>query len=312
MINSDNTATLTIELDDPIGETAQGLVQALCAEMSLRYGAPPCPFSLSEAAAQRTAFFVARLGGQPIGCGALRSIDDETAEIKRMYVAPAGRRKGIARAIVVELERVALHFGYRTIRLETGIRQPEAQRLYESLGYQRIAAFGPYVGNPTSVCYGKHLEENTRRSLEMTTITITPFVNSVHRTQVVALWETVFGYEAAHNNPSLVIDKKIAVDRLFFVAVTDEAIVGTIMAGYDGHRGWIYSVGVSPLHRRQGIGSCLVSYAEHVLTCMGCTKINLQIMEGNESVAAFYASLGYSIEKRTSMGKRISENIPTA
>ena len=86
------------------------------------------------------------------------------------------------------------------------------------------------------------------------------------------------------------------------------AVVGTIMAGYDGHRGWIYSVAVSPSHRRQGIGSRLVSHAERALTDRGCMKINLQIMEGNESVTAFYASLGYSVEKRVSMGKRVSEN----
>jgi len=145
----------------------------------------------------------------------------------------------------------------------------------------------------------------------MNTIAIMPFVNAAHRSQVVALWETVFGYEAAHNNPSLVIDKKIEVDdQLFFVAVADSAVVGTIMAGYDGHRGWIYSVAVSPARRRQRIGSSLVSHAERALTNNGCMKINLQIMEGNESVSAFYSSLGYSIEKRVSMGKRISKNVP--
>jgi ribosomal protein S18 acetylase RimI-like enzyme len=147
----------------------------------------------------------------------------------------------------------------------------------------------------------------------MNTINILPFQNATHRSQVVALWETVFGYEAAHNNPGLVIDKKVAVnDQLFFVAVTDSTVVGTIMAGYDGHRGWIYSVAVAPSHRKQGIGSQLVAHAERALTGKGCVKINLQIMEGNESVAAFYASLGYSVDKRVSMGKRIPENIPSA
>jgi ribosomal protein S18 acetylase RimI-like enzyme len=145
----------------------------------------------------------------------------------------------------------------------------------------------------------------------MNKMIITPYVDAVHRSQVVALWEIVFGYEAAHNNPSLVIDKKVEVDdQLFFGAVADNAVVGTIMAGYDGHRGWIYTVAVSPSHRRQGIGSRLVSHAEHALTGKGCMKINLQIMDGNESVAAFYSSLGYSVEKRVSMGKRISENVP--
>jgi ribosomal protein S18 acetylase RimI-like enzyme len=145
----------------------------------------------------------------------------------------------------------------------------------------------------------------------MIIITITPFVNVVHRSQVVALWETVFGYEAAHNTPTLVIDKKVAVgDGLFFVAMADGAIVGTIMAGYDGHRGWIYSLAVSPSHRRQRIGSRLVLAAEQALTARGCVKINLQIMAGNESVASFYSSLGFSVEKRVSMGKQIMENVP--
>jgi len=157
MANAESPS-LTIEAADPIGETARELIEALCAEMSERYGTPPSPFSSSEAAAPRTVFLVARWDGKAVGCGALRRFEDSIAEIKRMYVAPAGRRKGIARRILMELERHAEAYGYRSIRLETGIRQPEAQRLYESLGYARIAAFGSYVGNPTSVCYGKFMQ----------------------------------------------------------------------------------------------------------------------------------------------------------
>ena len=141
-----------------------------------------------------------------------------------------------------------------------------------------------------------------------TAITITHFANTDHRGEVIALWQSVFGYEAAHNEPGLVIDQKIAVDDgLFFVAIADDAVVGTIMAGYDGHRGWIYSVAVSPQRRKLGIGSSLVRHAEDALMRKGCTKINLQIMEGNEHVAAFYASLGYAVEKRVSMGKRLPQ-----
>lgn len=152
-------SALRIEPVDPVGEVARELIHALCSEMSERYGAPPSPFSPSEAAAPRTVFLVARLSGQPVGCGALRWFDVHTAEIKRMYVAPPGRRKGIARRILIELEQHAHEFDYRAVRLETGVRQPEAQRLYESLGYQRIAAFGPYAGNPTSVCYERILHD---------------------------------------------------------------------------------------------------------------------------------------------------------
>ncbi len=147
----------------------------------------------------------------------------------------------------------------------------------------------------------------------MTSITITPFENFRHRDPVIALWQAVFGYETAHNRPDLVIDKKAAVnDGLFFIATAGVEVVGTVMAGYDGHRGWIYSVAVHPAHRKQGIGSALVSHAERALAEKGCMKINLQIMDGNESVAAFYSSLGYLAEKRVSMGKSISENIPVA
>jgi putative acetyltransferase len=153
---------LTVSPDNPIGETAQKLIHDLCAEVGARYGTPPSPFSLSESATERTIFLIARLDKEPVGCGALRRIDEDTAELKRMYVAPVGRRKGIARRILADLERSAADFGYQAIRLETGILQPEAQRLYESCGYKHITSFGHYVGNPTSVCFEKVLHDKNR------------------------------------------------------------------------------------------------------------------------------------------------------
>ena len=140
---------------------------------------------------------------------------------------------------------------------------------------------------------------------------ITLYDNHVHRDQVIALWETVFGYASAHNAPARVIDTKLAVDDgLFFVALLDGRVIGTVMAGYDGHRGWLYSVAVHPEHRKHGIGSQLVAQAERALIERGCLKINLQILQDNASVAAFYASLGYAVEPRVSMGKRIPHNLP--
>ena len=142
---------------------------------------------------------------------------------------------------------------------------------------------------------------------------ITSYSNEIHRLQVIQLWETVFGYETAHNAPSVAIDKKLeAKDDLFFVALLGREIVGTILAGYDGHRGWLYSVAVHPSNRQEGLGSALVRHAEQALIKRGCMKINLQILSGNESVGGFYESLGYAVEKRVSMGKRIPENIASA
>jgi len=131
-----------------------------------------------------------------------------------------------------------------------------------------------------------------------------------HRDQVAQLWKAVFAYATLHNAPSLVLDKKLAVrDDLLFVAVIGAVVVGTAMAGYDGHRGWLYSVAVDPTHRGKGVGTDLVQHAERVLASLGCMKINLQIADGNEGVLSFYESLGYSVERRVSMGKVLHENV---
>ena len=149
----------------------------------------------------------------------------------------------------------------------------------------------------------------------MTLLNIVPFDNVIHRSQVMTLWRASFGYETAHNEPGLVIDKKLAMrDSLFFVAeVAGDAageVVGTVMAGYDGHRGWLYSVAVSPAHRKRGAGRQLVAHAEQALASLGCLKINLQLLQSNAAVAEFYASMGYAVEPRVSMGKLLHVNIP--
>ncbi|HTJ78342.1 MAG TPA: GNAT family acetyltransferase [Rariglobus sp.] len=121
---------------------------------------------------------------------------------------------------------------------------------------------------------------------------------------VVALWTSVLGYGLAHNAPVLSIRKKVeADDGLFFVAEVDGRLIGTVMAGYDGHRGWIYSLAVEPLHRNRGVGRALLRHAETALMDRGCVKINLQIAVGNEAVIGFYEKTGYKVEPRTSMGK---------
>ena len=142
--------------------------------------------------------------------------------------------------------------------------------------------------------------------------TIIEYSDAVHRRQVIALWETVFGYEDSHNKPDLAIDTKLAAsDGLFFVAVDGNTVVGTVLAGYDGHRGWLYAVAVHPAQRQQGLGKALVRFAEQALTARGCLKINLQLIAGNASVG-FYEALGYAVEPRVSMGKKVAQNLPPA
>ena len=143
--------------------------------------------------------------------------------------------------------------------------------------------------------------------------TLTHYADTLHRQQVIQLWQSVMRYDAPHNTPSLAIDKKLAMqDGLFFVALVDQAVVGTVLAGYDGHRGWLYSVAVHPSQRKKGLGAALVRFAEQALIARGCMKINLQIADGNEAVAAFYESVGYVVEKRVSMGKIVHQNVLAA
>jgi ribosomal protein S18 acetylase RimI-like enzyme len=122
--------------------------------------------------------------------------------------------------------------------------------------------------------------------------------------QVVALWKSVFGYSAPHNDPVTVIRMKLQVDReLFVVAVRDGEVIGTVMGGYDGHRGWLYSLAVRPDCRLQGIARALVKRMENELHQRGCLKLNLQVLATNAETAAFYKRLGYVVEDRINLGK---------
>ena len=137
-------------------------------------------------------------------------------------------------------------------------------------------------------------------------IQIRPF-KEIDTSGVSALWQEIFPDDPPNNAPAIVIRQKLQCQpELFFVGEAGGEIVGTVLSGYDGHRGWLYSVAVSPKQRRQGLGTRLIRHAEHALTSIGCTKINLQVRSTNAAVAAFYMELGYEVEERISMGKRFA------
>ncbi len=136
-----------------------------------------------------------------------------------------------------------------------------------------------------------------------TAMEIRPYLES-DEAAVASLWREVFPDSPSWNHPETAIRRKLAVQReLFLVATDGSALVGTAMAGYDGHRGWVHYVAVSPKHRRQGIGAALMRSAEERLTGLGCPKLNLQVRASNDDVIAFYRKLGYQVEDRVSMGK---------
>lgn len=116
------------------------------------------------------------------------------------------------------------------------------------------------------------------------------------------MWKSAFPEDPPHNEPSKVIEQKLVIDDLIFVAEDNNKIIGACIAGYDGHRGWFYAVAVSQSHRRKGTGTKLIQTATKALKSIGCTKVNLQIRATNTAVADFYKSLGFLIEDRLSMG----------
>ena len=138
---------------------------------------------------------------------------------------------------------------------------------------------------------------------------IRPYVESDEQ-HVAALWREVFPDAPEWNQPETDIWRKLSVQRdLFLVAVVDSELIGTTMAGFDGHRGWVYYVAVRKTYRRQGVATALMRHAESGLADLGCSKVNLQIRASNDEVVSFYRGLGYQIEERVSMGKRLRFNV---
>src|SRR5579871_4136956 len=126
------------------------------------------------------------------------------------------------------------------------------------------------------------------------------------RAQLERLWSEVFPDDPPRNAPARMIDGALAVHPdLLFVAAAEGAVVGAVIAGFDGVRGWIYHLAVAPAHRRRGIATRLMRSAEAALRARGCAKVNLQVRATNQSVVAFYRALGYQLEERLSMGRAL-------
>lgn len=143
-----------------MGETAAKLIRSLNAELSATYpeeGATHFRLDPDETVEGRGAFLVAWVDGVPMACGAIRKNDEETAEIKRMYVAPEARGQGLSLRVLSALETEAARLQVKRIVLETGTRQHAALALYGRAGYQRIPAFGEYIGSPLSICMEKRI-----------------------------------------------------------------------------------------------------------------------------------------------------------
>lgn len=125
--------------------------------------------------------------------------------------------------------------------------------------------------------------------------------------EVVALWRRC-GLTRPWNDPHRDIARKLEVQReLFLVGVEDGngAVIATIMAGYEGHRGWVNYLAVHPDARGAGHGRTLMNEVEALLLARGCPKVNLQVRGDNTDALAFYAAIGYGVDDAVSLGKRL-------
>jgi ribosomal protein S18 acetylase RimI-like enzyme len=126
--------------------------------------------------------------------------------------------------------------------------------------------------------------------------------------RVIELW-TLAGLVRPWNDPKKDIARKLKLQReLFLVAELEGSLVGVVMAGYDGHRGWVNYLAVDIGQRRRGIGTALMRDAERRLKLFGCPKLNLQIRRENTAVQSFYAALGFKEDEAVSMGKRLESD----
>jgi ribosomal protein S18 acetylase RimI-like enzyme len=135
-------------------------------------------------------------------------------------------------------------------------------------------------------------------------IEIVPYAER-HFEGIDALWREAFPDAEPRNSAERVILVKLTVQPdLILIATEGDLVVGSVLAGFDGYRGWLSKVAVLKSHRRRGLGTQLIAEAESRLKALGCTKINLQVIGSNADVVPFYESLGYLVEDRISMGKR--------
>jgi ribosomal protein S18 acetylase RimI-like enzyme len=123
---------------------------------------------------------------------------------------------------------------------------------------------------------------------------------------VISLWERC-GLIRPWNDPKKDIARKIAIDpNLLLVGIEGGSVIGTIMIGYESHRGWINYLAIDPDHRRKGFARQLMAAAEKLLVERGCPKANLQVRAGNREAVDFYTALGYQVDNVISFGKRLN------
>jgi phosphinothricin acetyltransferase len=265
---------------------------------------------------------VARSGGRVVGWAALSPVSRRrcyagVAEVS-VYVAADSRGHGVGRQLLLAAIAESERHGIWTLQGATFPENEASLRLQRACGFREIgrrervaqlrgAWRGTVLTERRSPVVGTATAAPDRPGPGSGAVQVRPF-DEADGPAVIALWREVLPNPAPHNDPATSLRMKLAVGRdLFFVAAAGGAVVGTVLGGYDGHRGWVYSLAVRPEHRRAGVGTALVRRLEQALAERGCLKVNLQVRSSNAGVVAFYQKLGYTVEDILSMGKRLYE-----
>jgi ribosomal protein S18 acetylase RimI-like enzyme len=221
--------------------------------------------------------------------------------IEMLFVDPDRRRSGVGSALMRHVERAC-----RTERIftSTNASNTPMQALLHGLGYGRSGVVGDLDPGDPEMIYSRPLRGPDAQPIRRDALALRPY-EAHDEDAVVELW-TRCDLVRPWNDPRRDIARKLGVQReLFVVALRGDALVGTVMAGFEGHRGWINYLAVDPAWRGRGIARALMAHAEGGLEVLGCPKVNLQVRAGNASALACYGRLGYARDEVVSLGKRL-------
>lgn len=300
-------AKITVDLESVHTDDALMLIGQLSRELAVHYvddRKGSGDFRPTDMDVPRACFVVARLNGAPVGCGAIRPRDENSvhvAEIKRMFVHPTARRRGISRLVLARLEEAARDYGYTATILETGDRQLEAIALYEKAGYTRCDCWGKYLTSTWSLCYRKAL----------------PVIESLDSADAIKVQDDLAALlcDAVNNGASVGFLPPLDMDtarrywtdevfpalstgqRVLLVAKLDGQIVGTaqlvlVDKANGPHRAEVIRVLVHSAQRRQGLGRALMRAIEQHAQRLGRTTLVLDTRKG-DAAERLYRALGW-------------------
>jgi putative acetyltransferase len=286
---------IDVRREDIGAPIAAKLITALNAELAAEYNDPRANhfrLDADEVTPGRGAFVVAYVGAEAVGCGAIRRIDDGTAEIKRMYVAPEWRGRGVGRRLLEALEDEARRLAVGRVVLETGVRQTRALALYRDFGFDGIPAYGEYVNTPeTSVCMAKDVSPfAVREAIDADAAAIAALANEL-------------GYPSTEDQirARLAFVRRAAGDTVL-VALRGDNVAGwihlSVMASVESDAfAEIRGLVVTEKERGTGAGTRLVGAAEAWARRRSCPRLRVRSNIVRDETRRFYENRGFAVVK---------------